>query len=195
MLSSFISKYKEYNRIAKITEMARRFFVMSSFDGILTVIGIVLGSYFAGITEQKIVIFTSVATCFSMMVSGIWGTFLTESAERKKKIHDLGKHVMTDLRETKIAKAQKFASMIIAAIDGFAPVISGLLVLVPFFLKNILPIKAAYVLSIGLALFMLSVLGSFLGKISKENIFISGMKMLVAGIVSIMLIFLLEHLA
>ncbi len=195
MLSSFISKYKEYNRIAKITEIGRRYFVMNSFDGILTVIGIIMGSYLAGIAEPRTVILTGLATSFAMSVSGIWGTFLTETAERKKKMHDLGRHILTDLSDTKIAKAQKFASVIVAMIDGIAPLVSGLMVIAPFFFAGIIGIKTAYMTSIVIALSMLGILGAFLGMLSKENIFLSVVKMLVAGIVSIMLIFLLEHLA
>jgi predicted membrane protein (TIGR00267 family) len=168
---------------------------MNSFDGILTVIGIIMGSYLAGVLESKTVIFTGLATSFAMSVSGVWGTFLTETAERKKKLHDLGRHILTDLSNTKIAKAQRFASIVIAIIDGITPVIIGLTVLFPFFFASIIGITASYYISMAVALTLLAILGGLLGIISKENVFYSVLRMFVAGIICIGLIFFLERLS
>jgi predicted membrane protein (TIGR00267 family) len=53
----------------------------------------------------------------------------------------------------------------------------------------------AYYASIGLALAALFSLGIYLGCISKENVIISGVKTGIAGVVCMMLSYLLEQLA
>jgi predicted membrane protein (TIGR00267 family) len=194
-IKKFSKLLKDYNRIAKISEMARRYFVMNSFDGILTIIGILLGSFIAHINDARIIIVTGISASLAMAVSGIWGSYLTETAERQKKLKDLSKHLMSNIENTLVGKAQKAASIIVAAVDGLAPLVSSIIVISPFFFSGLIGINAAYLLSIIIALSSLVVLGAFLGHISQESKWMYGVKMFIAGIVSIVLIFLFEKIA
>ena len=82
---------KEAFRITEGEEMARRYFVMNSFDGILTVLGILLGSWVANGTNVKAIIYVTFATCFAMFISGFFGTFMTERAERERELKEIEK--------------------------------------------------------------------------------------------------------
>ena len=187
----FLKKLKEYNRIAKISEIARRYLVMNSFDGILSILGILIGTYVAKVESPHIIISTGIAASIAMAVSGMWGTYLTEEAERKKKLKDLRKHIMVDLEKTKLGEAERAAAIIVSFIDGAAPFLSAVIVLIPFFLINLINLQIAYSISIALAFVLLIILGGFLGHISKESILKNALKMLLAGIVSVVLILLL----
>jgi predicted membrane protein (TIGR00267 family) len=184
---------REYSDIADIGEIARRYFAMNAFDGVLTIIGVLMGNYLAKVQEPAIVISTGLSTCIAMGISGLWGAYLTESAERKRDLDDLQNHTLTDLTSTKIGRASRAAVVVVALVDGLAPFLSALVVLIPFFLTAFLmDITISYYVSLGMALAVLFGLGAFLGRVSRDNLFVSGVKMITAGLVSILLSYLLE---
>ena len=191
-IHKYLKKYEEYNKIANISEIGRRYFVMNSFDGILTIIGILVGSFFAGITEPRIIVMTSIAAAVAMSVSGFWGTYLAEEAERKKALLELEKQTLRKLKNTKIHRAGQVATYVVSIVDGLSPFIASLLVVSPFFFSGLLSVNMTYIISLGIAFSLLMILGGFLGAISKENVFINAMKMTFAGVVSILIIMALQ---
>jgi len=178
-----IGKIRIYDKIASIGEIARRYFAMNSFDGVLTILGILIGSYFGGIRQANIVISAGLGASIAMMVSGIWGTYLTEQAERTKSLKELESSILIKLGKTDIGKASRFATRAVAIIDGLSPFIAALIVLIPFFFSNYFDITGAYFTSGIIAFAILFLLGIFLGKISKESLIKTGLKMVLAGIV------------
>jgi predicted membrane protein (TIGR00267 family) len=181
-------RIQEYDKLVHISEIARRYFAMNAFDGVLTIIGVLMGNYTADVRDANIVIVTGFSTCIAIGVSGLWGAYLTESAERKRDLDDLESRTLTDLSETKIGRASRVAVVIVALVDGLAPFLAALVVLLPFFFAGLLAdIVFSYYASLGMALVVLFAVGAFLGKVSKENLVISGVKMIGAGLVSILL--------
>ncbi len=183
---------REYNRISGTAEIARRYLVMNAFDGVLTIIGVLMGNYMAGVRDVAIVINTGLTTSVAMGVSGLWGAYLTESAERERDLAELEKSTLTDLKNTKIGRASRWAVIVVSLVDGLAPFIAALLVMIPLFFSNLIgSVEVSYLLSLALSLLTLFGLGVFLGRISKRNVIIYGLRTLIAGLVSIALGFLL----
>lgn len=193
LLRRWLQQLKEYNYIADIGEIARRYFAMNAFDGVLTMIGILVGNYTAHVENATVVISTGLATCIAMGVSGLWGAYFTEAAERTRGLNDLENHTLTDLNATKIGRASRAAVIIVSLVDGLSPFLAALVVLLPFFFSALLrDIYLSYYLSLGTALAALFTLGVFLGVISRQNITLSGIKMILAGLLSITLGYLLR---
>jgi predicted membrane protein (TIGR00267 family) len=191
-IPEFLDEIKAYNQIVGITEIARRYFVMNAFDGILTTIGVLAGNYLAGVRDLSIPIQIGIATSIAMGISGLWGAYLTESAERQRELAELEKVSLIDQSETSIGRASRFAVIVVSIVDGLAPALAALIVLIPLFLGNLIqnPVLS-YALAGGTALVSLFVLGLFLGKISEANLIGFGMKTLMAGLVAIGINFLL----
>jgi len=184
----FIEKANQYNDIADIGEIARRSFGNNAFDGILTIIGVMVGSFTSGIRDPHVVITTGLTTSIAIMISGAWGAFLTESAERKKNLDELGQHTLTDLNGSRIGRASRFAAVAVSIVDGLSPFVGAILPLIPFFLNNLFPsIEIVYYTAFGAALLSLFALGMWLGNVAKENLLIYGLKTLLAGVVSIII--------
>lgn len=193
LLYRALQQLREYDDIAEISEIARRYFAMNAFDGVLTIIGVVMGNYTAGVRSPAIVISTGLSTCMAMGISGLWGAYLTESAERKRSLDILENHTLSDLSGTKIGRASRAAVIIVALVDGLAPFAAALLVLSPFFFSTLLgEITISYYLSLGVALATLFAVGAFLGRVSKDSLILSGLKMIGAGLVAILLSHLLD---
>ena len=183
-----LNKANEYNEIANIGEIARRYFAMNAFDGVLTLTGVLMGNLTAGVEDPGIVITTGLSTSIAIGISGLWGSYLTESAERKNALKELGQSTLTDLKESSIGRASRFAAVAVSLVDGFSPFLAAIVVMIPFFLNTLFPsIEWVYYASLGTALLLLFGLGVFLGKISKENIIISGLKTVIAGVASIII--------
>ena len=189
-----LERLKQYHEVAEIGEIARRYFAMNSFDGILTILGVLMGNYLARVRDPTVVIVTGMATSVSMGVSGLWGAYLTESAERQKSLDDLEEQTLTDLSQTRIGRASRAAVVIVALVDGLAPLLASLFVLSPFFLTDPLgDIQYSYYLALAIALLSLFGLGAFLGRISRQNVLLAGLKMIVAGVVALVLSYLIEN--
>lgn len=186
------SYLREYDKLANISEIARRYFAMNAFDGVLTIIGVMMGNFIAGVNDARIVLSTGLATSIAMGISGLWGAYLTESAERKRDLDELSRVTLTDLTNTRIGKASRAAIVIVAIVDGLSPFLAALVVLLPFFIAvNSADLTLVYYISLGLALLTLFSLGLFLGRISQGRMIVYGFKTVLAGIVSIVISFFL----
>ena len=187
-----LQRLREYDNLANISEIGRRYFAMNAFDGVLTIIGVLMGNLTARVEEPQIVVSTGLATCTAMGISGLWGAYLTEAAERKRDLDELSRYTLTDLKNTRIGKASRVAVVTVAAIDGLAPFLAALFVLIPFFAAGLFPVITwVYYTSLGMALLALFSLGLFLGHISRGNLILYGVRTVVAGLVSILISFLL----
>lgn len=183
-----MERYRKYSALADIGNIARRYFAMNAFDGLLTIIGVIMGNMMAGVQTPRIIISTGLATCVAMGISGLWGAYLTEAAERQRDLIELSNHTLSDLSETRIGDASRFAVAVVAVVDGIAPFLSALIVLIPFFFVEVLPsIRWAYFSALGLALLTLFSLGLFLGRISQGDLFRYGLRTVIAGVVSILI--------
>jgi len=181
-----LQQFQDYDDIAEISEIARRYFVMNAFDGTLTIIGVLTGSYVADVKRPSVVISTGLATSVAMGISGLWGAYFTETAERRRDLGELEDHTLTNLSKTKIGQASRVAGFTVALVDGFAPFLAALVALLPFFFSSSLgDVYLCYYFSLTIALLSLFGLGAFLGMVSQENIILWGLKMLGAGLLSI----------
>jgi len=179
----FFSELREYNKIAKIDEIARRYFLMNVFDGVMTILGMIMGSMFSNSGNPHLIINVGIGAAVAMVVSGIWGAYTAEHAERIRELKGLEKATLRKLKNTKIARAFGTAEVIIAFIDGISPLTATFIILVPFFFTA-LSLDTMYTLSIAIAFSVLAILGVFTAVISKERIMPSVFKMILAGALS-----------
>lgn len=88
-MNSLFARWKNYANMSNLGPIARRYFVMNAFDGVLTALGLIIGTFIlflrdpSGATQADIVI-PGLATTLAIGISGIMGAFLAETAERKK---------------------------------------------------------------------------------------------------------------
>lgn len=186
-LYKYTKKLKEYREISKVDEIARRYFAMNGFDGSLTILGLLIGYYLSGFNDPAVIFVTGISTCVAMGVSGLWGTYLTERSERISSLRELEKATISDLSNTKIESAHKFAMIVVTVADVVASSITAFFPLLPFLFTRFFNIRICYYISFALLFVTLFLLGIFLGRISKENLFISGLKMVIAGIASVLI--------
>jgi len=214
-----INTWREYSKISNLGEIARRKFFNNCFDGALTCAGIISGMLILYLANPDLlvprnIVITGFATAFAIGISGLWGAYLSEEAERKKKLLDLQKDMVildhgdaSQLQDTKtidvkkkkkekknkgsiIERSEKFATIVASLVDGGAPVLGASLPLIPFFFGEELTLAhffISYVILIGLLVY----LGIFLGKISGGGRLRYALHLVAAGIVTLIITLLL----
>ena len=193
-LARRIDTVREYERITGFWKIARRALANNSFDGVLTMVGVLTGNYLGGIRNASTVIRIGVAASVSIGVSGLWGAYLAESAERDRELAELERISLTDLSGTKISRAGRMAVAVVSLVDGLSPLVSSMIVLLPFFLAPLLGnILLSYALSLVVGLVSLFGLGMFLGHISERSLVGYGLRTIVAGVAAVVINFLLPN--
>ena len=182
-----LKEWKRYHRISDVGKITRRYFVMNAFDGALTMLGVVIGAYFSGVINQPtIIISAGIAGSIAMGASGISGAYMTEKAERTKKLKELEKAMLSDMKESVHGKSQRFATIFAALVDGFSPAIAAMIVISPFFIANfgLISYEIAFFVCIAITMIVLVLLGIYLAKISDESLIKYGILMLFVGLIT-----------
>ncbi|MCW3980577.1 MAG: hypothetical protein NWF11_03795 [Candidatus Bathyarchaeota archaeon] len=192
-LRAFFKRVRGYIQITQMSPIARRYFIKNGFDGSMTMLGIVIGSRVVDVTRPEVIVTAGLGACLAMGVSGLFGAYMTEKAERKRHLKTLEAAMLTDLKNSIHSDASDFVSVYAAIIDGASPALTAIIAIIPFILSlhGILAIWDAYIVSFALTLATLFCLGLYLGKIAKENILLYGAQTVAAGIFIVIISFLL----
>ncbi len=85
-----LERYKILWQISEASPIIRRYFAMNFFDGILTALGIVLASFIFFLKDEPqlniFLFFTSLITALAIGISGLTGSHLAETAERRLNV-------------------------------------------------------------------------------------------------------------
>lgn len=189
----FFRRIRLYMQITQMEPIARRYFVKNGFDGSMTMLGIIVGSWIVAVSKPEIIVTAGLGACLAMGVSGLFGAYMTEKAERMRNLKTLETKMLTDLSDSILSDASSFVSFYAAFVDGASPILTGAISLIPFILATTgtLVIWDAYVFSFIVTLATLFSLGLYLGKIAKENIWLYGVKTLAAGTITVAIALLL----
>lgn len=191
-LACQVAAVQEYERITGFWGIARRALANNSFDGVLTMVGVLTGNYLGGIRDATIVVRIGIAASVSIGISGFWGAYLAESAERGRELAQLERISLIDLSGTKYSRAARVAVAVVSLVDGLSPLVSSLLVLLPFIFAPLIGnILFSYGLALLISLVSLFGLGMFLGHISERSLVGYGLRTVTAGIAAVTINFLL----
>jgi len=183
---------RHYHQVAEVGEIARRYFAMNAFDGVLTTLGVLAGGYLADVDSARAIVSVGLAAAIAMGVSGFYGSYLVERAERDRSLRELEEATLSKLDHSDIASASTYASIVIALVDGLSPFVAAVIVLVPFFLDGVIAVHNAYFVAAAIAFIELFLLGVFLGRVSRQRLVWSGVKLIAAGVVCLALSVLLD---
>jgi len=166
---------------------------MNGFDGAMTVFGIVLGSWIAGVSKSEIIVLAGLGACLAMGLSGFFGALMTEKAERERHLKEMEEATNNNVDPIHY-EAARFVTFYVALIDGLSPALTAIISLMPFILVSaeLMPIWNAYVTSLTLSLATLFLLGIYLGKVAKENGWLYGVAMLTVGAFTALIVFLIQ---
>ena len=174
----------------------RRFFINTLFDSTFMLLGIIVGSAFAGDAGLNVIIVTMLTTSLALGISTGVSVYEAESLEQERKIADLEKALFTELKDTSIQKTAKYTILIATLINFATPLFSCAVTITPFVLvaMGILHLDIAGWISIALALSTLFGAGVYMGRIGKTNPFKKGLRMVAFGVLAFAIGFILNLL-
>ena len=180
--------------LSRARGIARRYFVVNGFDGALTMLGLVTGFHLAGgDVALDVVIGACLGATVALGVSGLTSAYLSESAERRRALSDLESAMVTDMSDSTHASAAKVLPLVIALVNGTAPVLMSLIVITPLWLARAgvaLPL-APLPTAIAVAFVCIFGLGVFLGRVGGTSWVWSGIKALLIGLLAVAIILIL----
>ncbi|HNR57188.1 MAG: VIT family protein [Methanosaeta sp. PtaU1.Bin055] len=185
-------RFRTYLQVSQAFKIARRLFVMNAFDGILTLMGVVIGAHFSGLSNPEVVIKAGIGGIIALGISGMSSAYLAERAERRRDLRKLESAMLKDLKRSQFARASEFATVIVALVNGISPALGGMILVLPYFFVPAIDMEAAFRASLGLGLLCLFVLGIFLARISSERMIVSGVRMILVGLLTIAIVSLVS---
>lgn len=177
-------------RLSGSAAIARRYFVTNGFDGALALVGLCMGFYAAGGVAPAIAAKACLGTGLALGISGISSTYISEKAERRKALRELAQAMLKDMENTTHSRAARLVPVVIAAVSGLAPLCIAIMVSSPLLLVAggvALPVDALWA-AIGVALFIVFLLGTFLGHLSGMLWLWSGVQTLLVALASLFLL-------
>lgn len=169
---------------------------MNSFDGAMTSLGIIIGAATSRAINPRVVLGAGLGASMAMAISGFSGAYMTEKAERKRALARLRKAMLHSLDNSIHVRAMKVAVFYTALVDALSPAFPAFFSMLPFLFAayGLLDVGTATSSSVSIILVTLFLLGLYLGRISHESLFLSGIRTLALGVATALISLLLNFL-
>ncbi|MBW2159585.1 MAG: hypothetical protein JRH14_06410 [Deltaproteobacteria bacterium] len=188
-----LKQIKTLLEISHSEAIVRRYFVVNGFDGALTMLGLIMGFYVSDRVDLTVVITSCLAAALALGMSGVSSAYISEAAERRRDLAQLEKAMVTSLDESHHARAATWIPWLVALVNGIAPLLIALIIIVPLWLARsgmvlaLEPLLAA----MAVALVIIFLLGVFLGRVGGIFWLWSGLQSLAVALVTVGLIYLI----
>ncbi|WP_456329872.1 VIT1/CCC1 transporter family protein [Archaeoglobus sp.] len=178
-----------YSEVTDLASVSRRYFIIGFFDGVLTILGLIIGSHLSGEISARLIITAGVATALALGISSSWGAFEAERIEQKIMRDQKERALLINSKESAIDRAHRFAAYISSIVHGIAPIIGAILPIIPY---AFLPLEEAFIAAVTIGFASLFILGAVMGRSAKFNMFVSGFRMFLAGVLTAVVVTLLS---
>lgn len=170
----------------------RRYFVVNGYDGALTMLGLIMGFYVSDSVDLAVVITSCLAAALALGMSGISSAYISEAAERRRILEQLEGAMVTSLDESYHARAVIWIPWLVALVNGIAPLLIALIIIVPLWLarSGMVMVFGPLLSAMVVALVIVFLLGVFLGRVGGTFWLWSGLQSLAVALVTVGLIYL-----
>jgi predicted membrane protein (TIGR00267 family) len=177
--------------MTQLGSLTRRYIVIGAFDGALTIVAIVLAALAGAMllsvhitaSEVSLLVRAGLSAGVGLAISSGWGAYEAERVERKREIQHLEIQMQRSMDGCMVDSAVRFATVWASFIHGFAPLPAAILPLIPLILFPADFITAG-IISVGVTMVFLFLLGIWMARIAKTNIFAGGLRIVMAGLIT-----------
>ncbi len=180
-----------------------RYILRGFIDGVLSSLGVVIGASAAigfgdNDTAALIIIAAGIGGGVANGFSNILGAFVGEKIVKEKNLRQIEGAMLKKegLRGTELDKRMEKEVRVCGVYDGVSTIIGSLVPVAPFLLGLFVSFDSTLLLyaSAAVSLILFFILGLYVGKISRENIILSGLKLVAFGIVTLIVTLLIKIL-
>ncbi len=187
-LKEKIETYKLYSSMTDLVPIVRRYFIIGYFDGALTILGLIMGAHLSRKATPEVVISAGVATAIALGISSGWGAYEAERVEQTAMKMERDKAMLRSVGGI-VERAHNFAILVSSLVHAISPVVASL---IPLIFYVFLPVNEAFPFAIAFGLIQLFAVGAFMGKVSKSGILKSGVRLMLAGLVTLVVVLVLS---
>ena len=187
-----LSQVGHWLRITRTHAILRRYFVVNGFDGALTMLGLIIGFLVSEPMDLSVTINACLGAAIALGMSGLGSAYVSEAAERAHALGELEKAMLSDLQQSAHGEAARIVPLLVALVNGLAPLVISLLILVPLWLAKAgfaLPLPPLHS-AIIVALVLIFMLGVFVGRIAGVSWLRSGIRTMLVALATSGLIYL-----
>lgn len=183
MVKKRIKKFRDYHDLTDLSALSRRYFVIGTFDGALTVLALVVGAYVgsAGEASGGVIFAAGFAMGIGLGISSFFGAYESERIERQIELEYLERQMLRKMEGTIHEEAVNFAILWSSFIHGVSPLLASWIPIIPFLF---LDVHKAMIASIIIAFLILFVTGMYLGRVAEKNMFVYGLRFLAVGVIT-----------
>ncbi len=191
-LKDWLKELKYLFELTRSASIARRYFVIGAFDGALTILGVIIGAYVAESSvdpeiARQLIIGAGLAGGIALAVSSAVGAYEAERVEHILSHKCLEQAMLTSVDGTR--KDAMTVSILVSSIThGVAPLVAAIVPLIPFFF---MPLDDAVITGIMITMIFLFALGGFLGSLIKETFIYTGLRFVIAGLATAIILILI----
>lgn len=168
----------------EVRSISRRYFISNGFDGTLTAVGVVVGSFLSGVSDGGTVVAVGIGAAIGLGTSAVWSVWEIERAEKQIELQQLEEQMLTELEDTRLQRQAGGERVIHAVASGMGPLVGILLPLLPFVFEGaVLSMYQATLGGVAIGVLILFSFGAYLGAISKQRWYVAGIRMGLAGLV------------
>jgi predicted membrane protein (TIGR00267 family) len=162
-------------------------FLRGFIDGSLSTLGIVIG---ASSGLPSIIIAAAVGGTLANGISNMLSAISATRAEQYKELRDVEKAMVgKELKDSEPDRRIGKQTIIAGGVDGLATMIGGGIPIIPYlFLTGL----QAILISTGLVVLAVFLIGIYLGKLSRKNILLSALKMTFFAVVVAAVVYLIQ---
>ena len=172
----------------------RRFFVNTIFDSTFVILGILIASAFGNDPNLRIIIATIITSSVALGISTGVSVYEAETMEQALKMKEIERAMLRSLEDTRIGRTSQLTIILIAGVNFIAPLIAGAITLTPFLLLGEGGVKTAAMVSVGMAILILFVVGAAMGRSGGRNPWKQGTRMAIAGVGAFVICYWIESL-
>jgi len=164
-------------------------FLRGFVDGSLSTLGIVIG---ASAASNVIIIAAALGGTLANGISNLLSAYSAEGVEKYKELRRIEEAMVSkDMKGSEPERQVPRKTLTIGAVDGSATIIGGGIPILPYLF---LPTFDAMLVAIVVVVVAVSVIGVYLGKLSRRNIILSALKMAAFCIVVAGVVYLIQWL-
>lgn len=201
------SIYPPFVKKVEATKHQKRYLIRGFIDGVLSSLGVVIGASTAigstigstTSTASAIIIAAGIGGGVANGLSNILGASVGEKLFKEIELSEIEKAMLKsggELHGTAVDEKLNETLMSSAIYDGIATFIGSVIPVLPFIIGALLKITdmiSLYV-SILISLSLFFILGVYIGKMAREHVIISGLKLVAFGVVTVVITTLIRTL-
>lgn len=161
----------------KLNREQGRYIILGSIDGLLAVLGVVIGTSHV-VDDPSIIINAALGGAVALAMTNGIGSYLAESAVEYGKLAELEKPLLRSLEATNLEIQTKRKIWNDSIAHGGSSFLGSLVPISPFVFFDEMALEMAITLSIS----VLAVLGIYSGKIAKQSVIKHAVRMVGLGI-------------